>query len=87
MAHKIFQGSAIFQIVFFGMFLFIRSGSFNGIGKIIKLNTCEGTKFVVWLCGLEICLYMTVIAMTLYAFFSVKKLFGTEPREKPFTEL
>jgi len=80
LAVKIYYVSQITACAFWFMFIFIRSGAFNGLFKLPILVTCE-LKFSVFLAAVEIVSYLASFLLGIFHLYCVRKYYGKDPYE------
>ena len=74
---KWYKCMQIVSLVFYGIFMFIRSGAFNGFMKLPILNEC-GQSFAMFLSVVEIVLYAILVVLSVFSYMLVKKHYGTD---------
>ena len=84
-ALQIYRVSQIACCVFWALFMLIRSGSFNGIMKIITLAQCGGMGVPIILGIVEIGLYGAALGIGVLCFRKINEVYGQDPWAKKET--
>ena len=65
----------ITSVLFWTIFMFIGSGSFNGVAKMVTLSEC-GLGFSIFLAVVEMCLYLTCVILGCLSLVQARRLQG-----------
>lgn len=63
------------------MFMFIKSGAFNGVAKLVVLTGCN-LGFAILLSVIEIVGYLLAVLMTTYCVLKIRQQYNEDPRQQ-----